>query len=243
MAAGDNAKADQIVFHIYTKLLHILYATRASVQGPLQGKTDKWFNLETPLAAPGRTPIAEVLLVVPPQGGGTALVQKPSGTRIEPEPRYVVLEEWVLEFAPSAPSTLSSASDTNRDEEMDVLLPTIYKNAIPLLRVLLRILPARRVMRRPAGTITLSATYPTTPTFSLESLEVLLSSRFAVLDSRRDVPSASTDYAPNRTAGGARYQQQHPDRDDDDDDSNAEFVPPSPGAQSQRPPPPPRPWG
>lgn len=60
------------------------------------------------------------------------------------------------------------------------------------------------------GTLTLSATCLTTPTFSLESLEALLSSCFAVLDARlaldvrgsgrRDVhaPSASTDYAHTR---------------------------------------------
>ncbi|KAJ6574141.1 autophagy-related protein 13-domain-containing protein [Mycena capillaripes] len=342
MAAGDSAKADQIAFHIYTKLFHVLYAARASEQGPLQGKTDKWFNLETPLAAPGSTPTAEldayralstappppalavqILLVVPPPGGGTALVHKPSGTRIEPEPRHVLLEEWILAFTPSPPSapstSSSSVSDTSRssstDEEADVLPPTIYKNAIPLFRALfalLRILPAWRVVRKlagrrapaggvqsaaggkrglrvmvrlrpeghpqamggamwsggngghettlgfgespapeagtaplptsthvfpgiahPAGTLTLSATYLTTPTFSLESLEALISSRFAVLDarpaldvggSRRDAPSASTDYARNRTAsasGNARYQQQQQHDEDDD----AEFVP------------------
>jgi hypothetical protein len=44
MALGDSAKADQIAFHIYTKLFHVLYAARASEQapGPGQGKTDKW---------------------------------------------------------------------------------------------------------------------------------------------------------------------------------------------------------
>ncbi|KAJ7669931.1 phosphorylated protein that interacts with Vac8p [Mycena polygramma] len=169
MAAGDSAKADQIAFHLYTKLFHVLYAARASDQDA-QGKIDKWFNLEAPIAAPGDTPTAEldayralsslpppapfaiqVLLVVPPPGGGTALVHKPSGTRIEPEPRYVLLEEWVLGFTPGASSTASStstssaASDTSAaDEDVDVLPSTIYKNAIPLFRALfalLRILP------------------------------------------------------------------------------------------------------
>ncbi|KAF7369477.1 Autophagy-related protein 13 [Mycena venus] len=314
MAAGDSAKADQIAFHIYTKLFHVLYAARASEQGPGTGKTDKWFNLETPLAPSAATPTTEldayrtlssttppqhplalqVLLVVPPPGGGTALVHKPTGTRLEPEPRHVLLEEWVLDFLSPSSSTsaststsetasLSSASSST-DEETDVLPPTIYKNAIPLFRALyalLRILPAWRVVRKltgrrpgagasaggagggggkrglkvvvrlrpegeigmggtrmggngggngnnggeatlafgaspapdaggtaPAdehahvpgdraskgrltgtfllvtGTLTLSATYLTTPTFSLESLEALLSSRFAVLDAR-----------------------------------------------------------
>ncbi|KAJ7669901.1 hypothetical protein DFH06DRAFT_1372271 [Mycena polygramma] len=96
MAAGDSAKADQIAFHVYTKLFHVLYTARASDQGAAQGKIDKWyriqFNIETPTAAPGNTPTAEldayralsslpppaplavqVLLVVPPPGGGIAL--------------------------------------------------------------------------------------------------------------------------------------------------------------------------
>ncbi|KAJ7635581.1 autophagy-related protein 13-domain-containing protein [Mycena polygramma] len=170
MAAGDSAKADQIAFHIYTKLFHVLYAARASDQGATQGKIDKWFNLETPIAAPGNTPTAEldayralsslpppaplavqILLVVPPPGGGT---------RIEPEPRYVLLEEWVLGFTPSASSwtsTSSVASDTSAstaDEDADVLPSTMYKNAIPLFRALfalLRILPAWRVVRKLTG--------------------------------------------------------------------------------------------
>ncbi|KAJ7918846.1 phosphorylated protein that interacts with Vac8p, partial [Mycena leptocephala] len=163
MALGDSVKADQIAFHIYTKLFHVLYAARASEQapGPGQGKTDKWFNLETPLAPPSSTPTLEldafralsasppppqralavqILLVVPPPGGGTALVHKASGTRLEPEPRFVLLEEWVLAF------TASSAS-TDDESSADVLPPTIYKNAIPLFRALyalLRILPAWR---------------------------------------------------------------------------------------------------
>ncbi|KAJ6452813.1 autophagy-related protein 13-domain-containing protein [Mycena sanguinolenta] len=166
MAAGDNAKADQIAFHIYTKLFHVLYAARASELGPVQAKTDKWFNLETAAAPPASTPTAEldayralstmppsralaiqVLLVVPPPGGGTALVHKPSGTRIEPEPRFVLLEEWVLAFTPSSSSASSS-------EDTEVLPPTIYKNAIPLFRALfalLRILPAWRVVRKLTG--------------------------------------------------------------------------------------------
>lgn len=45
MAAGDSAKADQIAFHIYTKLFHVLYAARASDQGPPSGKADKWVSI------------------------------------------------------------------------------------------------------------------------------------------------------------------------------------------------------
>ncbi|KAJ7117227.1 autophagy-related protein 13-domain-containing protein [Mycena crocata] len=219
MAGGDSAKADQIAFHIYTKLFHVLHAARASDQGPPSGKTDKWFNLETPLAASGITPTAEldvyralsafststssasqsasssslstasnksspssssagpppplaiqVLLAVPPPGGGTALVHAASGTRVEPEPRFVLLEEWALAFSPtastsSAASTASgastattggggSSSSSGGSTNDEVLPPTIYKNAIPLFRALyalLRILPAWRAGRKLVG--------------------------------------------------------------------------------------------
>ncbi|KAJ6528540.1 hypothetical protein B0H19DRAFT_536484 [Mycena capillaripes] len=157
MAAGDSAKVDQIAFHIYTSfpMSCVLRAPRSRVryrERLISGS----FNLKNPLATPGSTLIVEIdtyralstapppavlavqiLFVVPPPGAGTALVHKPSGTHIEPEPRYVLLEEWVLAFAPSPPSassTSSSASDTSRssstDEEGDVLPPTIYKNSI-----------------------------------------------------------------------------------------------------------------
>ncbi|KAJ7762999.1 phosphorylated protein that interacts with Vac8p, partial [Mycena metata] len=157
---SDSTKADQIAFHIYTKLFHVLYAARASEQGVgAVGKADKWFNLETALAPAQATPTVEldsyralssssgikplamqVLLVVPPPGGGTALVHKTSGTRVEPEPRYVLLEEWVLGFS-------STSTSTSEETDADVLPSTIYKNAIPLFRALfalLRILPAWR---------------------------------------------------------------------------------------------------
>ncbi|KAJ7193104.1 phosphorylated protein that interacts with Vac8p, partial [Mycena pura] len=160
MGAGDSAKADQIAFHIYTKLFHVVHVARASEQES-SGKTDKWFNLETPLAAPGSTPTSEldayralsstpalrplviqVVLAVPPPGGGTALVHTPSRTRVEPEPRFVLLEEWVLSCTPPAAVSSSAATD-----DTDILPPTIYKNTIPLFRALyslLRVLPAWR---------------------------------------------------------------------------------------------------
>ncbi|KAF7369475.1 Autophagy-related protein 13 [Mycena venus] len=186
MAAGDSAKADRVAFHIYAKLFYVLYAARAPEQGPRTGKTDKWFNLETPLAPSTATPTTEldafrnlssapppharalqVLLVVPPPGGGAALVQKPSGARFEPEPRHVLLEEWVLDFSSSSISSLnptstsemtssSSASDrsSSTDKKTDMLPLTIYKNAIPLFRALyalLRILSGGRVVRKLTG--------------------------------------------------------------------------------------------
>ncbi|KAJ7257142.1 autophagy-related protein 13-domain-containing protein [Mycena rebaudengoi] len=198
MAAGDSAKSDQIAFHIYTKLFHVLYAARATdafSSNPATARVDKWFNLETPLApappaeldayralssapppppplAPGdRDPTPtndaakpltlQILLAVPPAGGGLALVHAASRTRVEPEPRWVLLEEWVLRFvtspsssASSASSSASSTSGTDNGDRDEVLPPTIYKNAIPLFRALfalLRILPAWRVVRKLAG--------------------------------------------------------------------------------------------
>ncbi|KAJ7437386.1 hypothetical protein FB451DRAFT_1570684 [Mycena latifolia] len=169
MAAGDSAKADQIAFHIYTKLFHVLHAARASEQGPPTGKTDKWFNLETPLTASATTPTGELdayraLSALP--------APRPLAVQVllAPSPRFVLLEEWVLAFAPPASSAASSSSaastksesrssastsrSSSTDEEADVAPPTIYKNAIPLFRALfalLRILPAWRAVASSRG--------------------------------------------------------------------------------------------
>ncbi|CAK5276839.1 unnamed protein product [Mycena citricolor] len=55
--ADSRAKADQIAFRMYSKLFHVVHAARASAEGPTgsgsgSGKTDKWFNLETPIVSP-----------------------------------------------------------------------------------------------------------------------------------------------------------------------------------------------
>ncbi|KAJ7669926.1 hypothetical protein DFH06DRAFT_1372382 [Mycena polygramma] len=98
------------------------------------------FNLETPIAAPANTLTAgldayRALSSLPPPA---PFAVQPSGKRIEPEPRYMLLEEWVLGFTPGASSTASStstssaASDTSAstaDEDVDVLPSRIYKNA------------------------------------------------------------------------------------------------------------------
>ncbi|KAJ7887627.1 hypothetical protein B0H14DRAFT_3856322 [Mycena olivaceomarginata] len=330
MAPGDRAKADQIAFHIYTKLFHVLYAARASDQGQGTGKTDKWVIQPRDAARPTRrdahprarrlprtvhrssvlTTFGAAGRAGPPRrpapGGGTALVHTPSGTRIEPEPRYVLLEEWMLALIPSTSTSAStsastssaaststasstagsgstSSSDTSVDEDTAVLPPTIYKNAIPLfralyallrnpprvarqgfgqgggqggggggrrgLKVVVRLRPPDSTRRPqgggngdettlafgdspafeagveplatsghtfpgvgvPGGTLALSATYLTAPAFSLESLEALLSSRFAVLDARGPAPALARfsdgagrggEYAPPRFGAG-----------------------------------------
>ncbi|KAF8635112.1 hypothetical protein AX15_000549 [Amanita polypyramis BW_CC] len=162
----------------------------------------------------------------------------PSRIRIEPTPRYVLLERFALTF---------TVRPRDIPPPTDIALPTIYKHGIPLFRSLfslLRILPAwklyKKLRRRmpgpssqlaiqlcvsdrelggdlgeggveggvlifdvppspnhpplptlthtlpsiphPLGSFTLSVTYLESPTFQLDDLESLLSSRFISLD-------------------------------------------------------------
>ncbi|KAK6978009.1 autophagy-related protein 13, partial [Favolaschia claudopus] len=152
-------KTDEIVFHIYTKAFQVIYAARASDQGPPLGKIDKWFSLETPVAAPlafqssdfeayrsissvrPHEPLTiQVLLAIPSSG---TLVHVPTNARIGSNYRLVLLEEWRLEYPTSEWWRRRLRSD-------DKVLPdpaTIYKTAISLFRSLfslLRILPAWR---------------------------------------------------------------------------------------------------
>ncbi|KAJ7930921.1 hypothetical protein B0H13DRAFT_2530900 [Mycena leptocephala] len=151
MALGDSAKADQIAFHIYTKLFHVLYAARAAEQapGPGQGKTDKWFNLETPLAPAASTPTLEF-------DAFRALSASPPPP---PVSSVSAISTSAASASSSTASTSSLASDpaTSRssstdESSADVLPPTIYyKNVISLFRALytlLSILPAWRVVRK-----------------------------------------------------------------------------------------------
>ncbi|KAK2467744.1 hypothetical protein APHAL10511_000039 [Amanita phalloides] len=205
-----------------------------------------------------------VLLAVPEPGShssGTnnvlvALAQSNSRSgggariRIEPTPRYVLLETWAMTFVPSPHPLPHPHSHSPAAAQGDaVALPTIYKHGIPLFRslyTLLRILPVwklyKRLRRRttgpsssqlsiqlhvtdrdevagvglggagsggillfgappspahpplptlthtfpsiphPLGSFTLSATYLESPTFQLDDLESLLSSKFISLD-------------------------------------------------------------
>nr|GAT47774.1 predicted protein [Mycena chlorophos] len=300
---SDTQKANQIAHRIYTKLWQVVENGRIPDEpGLARTKTDKWFNLETqitstvPTAAldvyrtlsAGQTkPMAiQVVLVVPPSVAGWALMHEgTTTTRVEPEPRFVLLEEWVLSYVPL--ESVSSGSSTSSMEDPDIQPSTIYKNTIPLFRALysfLRILPAWRTVVRlarrrgngrslrvavrlrpdndnesmlrfgqrpgptaaplptsthtfpaiahPAGTLSLSTTYLTTPSFTLQSLEALLSSRFADLDARPR--SNSPSYMPSPTSGATRMPlgaRPAPgagagaDFDAADDDDNEGFVP------------------
>ncbi|PPQ96946.1 hypothetical protein CVT26_005965, partial [Gymnopilus dilepis] len=124
--SNDIQKADQIAFHFYTKLFYTVNHARATDEAA-STRVDKWFNLESPdsdlfskdsrepyrsisLAPPGPPPLEiQVLLCVPELGNNQMLVhtspssfeggggQGSSRLRIEPTPRYVLLETWTLE--------------------------------------------------------------------------------------------------------------------------------------------------
>lgn len=90
----------------------------------------------------------QVLLTIPELGHNQVLVHvspDSSRMRINPTPRFILLETFVLDFIPS-------------HSPADVPLPTIYKHGIPLFRslfTLLRLLPAwklhKRLRRRVGG--------------------------------------------------------------------------------------------
>ncbi|KAL1739721.1 autophagy-related protein 13-domain-containing protein [Schizophyllum fasciatum] len=154
--SNEQQKTDQIAAHLYTKLAHVVNHGRATETRA--GKTDKWFNLDLPdsevltredrerykaVSIPPHPPPLElqVLLTVPP-APNQALVYAPADAprvRVEPAPRAVVLESWVLTFVPRG--------------ELDPDLPaaTTYKHGISLFRSvfsLLRLLPSWRLSKK-----------------------------------------------------------------------------------------------
>ncbi|THU93453.1 hypothetical protein K435DRAFT_192114 [Dendrothele bispora CBS 962.96] len=109
----------------------------------------------------------QVLLTIPDLNTNQVLVYLPDSSsststrnRVQPTPKHVLLEKWVLEFTPR------NATHRTRDRDRDgregaeeasgpagssVALSTIYKHGIPLFRSLfslLRILPAWKVAKR-----------------------------------------------------------------------------------------------
>ncbi|KAI3607789.1 autophagy protein [Moniliophthora roreri] len=255
MSNVDTQKADQIALHLYTKLFYVVNDARAISEPRTQPKIDKWFNLETrdsdlftkeakerykSLSSSPRTPPLEiqVLLTIPDLTTNQVLVYNAPDTsrvRVEPTPRTILLERWILTFTPR-----DTRDDDDTDESWHVAPSTIYKHGIPLFRSLyslLRILPTwklcKRLRRRgsaqvnrgnglsiqvrvrehddhtmldfgvppspsnaplptsahsfpsvplPMGSLTLTATYLSTPNFRLDDLESLLSSRFMNMD-------------------------------------------------------------
>lgn len=133
------------------------------------------FNLETPdsdlfsrearelyrnisqAPSPGPLPFEiQVVLSVPELANNQVLVCLPpdsSRVRIEPTPKYIVLESWTLECTPHR-----VCFNEQFASNPDIALPIIYKHGIVLFRSvysMLRILPAwkfyKRLRRKAAG--------------------------------------------------------------------------------------------
>ncbi|EGN94527.1 phosphorylated protein that interacts with Vac8p, partial [Serpula lacrymans var. lacrymans S7.3] len=155
--SNDTQKANQIAFRFYTKLALVVNHARATVEPKYQAKVDKWFNLETPDSdlfkehlriyrsvsdSPPPPPLeVQVVLSIPELTSNQVLVYlapDSSRLRIEPTPRHILLETWLLTFNPTA-------QIRHEDDRGDVAPSTMYKHGIPLFRslyTLLRILPA-----------------------------------------------------------------------------------------------------
>ncbi|KNZ73609.1 Autophagy-related protein 13 [Termitomyces sp. J132] len=152
MSSSDTQRA-QIMFHLYTKLFNVVGEARNTTNPSSAQKLDKWFNMEIPdcelftkdnrevyKAVPPRRMEIQVLLTVPELGHNEVLVHLPpnsSRVRIQPVPRFVLLETYILDVIPGPPT--------------DVPLATIYKHCILLFRslfTLLRVLPAWKLYKR-----------------------------------------------------------------------------------------------
>ncbi|TBU28484.1 autophagy-related protein 13-domain-containing protein [Dichomitus squalens] len=166
--SNETQKADQIAHRLYSKLALVVNHARATIEPSPAAKVDKWFNLETPdpelfrehtrvyrsISTSPAVPLfqLQVLLCTPELATNQVLVYlspDSSRVRIDPTPRYIVLESWNLEYAPHP---------YNHHQTQDVAPSTMYKHGIPLFRsifTLLRVLPvwklARRLRRRTGG--------------------------------------------------------------------------------------------
>ncbi|OSD08063.1 hypothetical protein PYCCODRAFT_1402208, partial [Trametes coccinea BRFM310] len=162
--SNDTQRADQIAHRLYSKLALVVNHARATIEPPPSAKVDKWFNLETPdpeifkeytriyrsISSAPAVPTfqLQVLLCVPELATNQVLVYTApdsSRVRIDPTPRYIVLESWNLDFIPS------HAGSHGSDDHIDVQPSTMYKHGIPLFRsifTLLRVLPAWKLARR-----------------------------------------------------------------------------------------------
>ncbi|KAG6331042.1 hypothetical protein ID866_8048 [Astraeus odoratus] len=163
--SNDIQKADQIAYRFYSKLCLVVNSARSTAEPRSQTRVDKWFNLETPdpdlfkdplriyrtISSPPPPPPFElqVLLAVPEISNNQVLVYiapDSSRTRIDPTPQHIVLETWLLDFAPG----FEHAQRTDQHPG-DVAPSTIYKHGIPLFRSiysLLRILPTWKLYKR-----------------------------------------------------------------------------------------------
>ncbi|KAI0826570.1 autophagy-related protein 13-domain-containing protein [Trametes gibbosa] len=162
--SNDTQRADQIAHKLYSKLVLVVNYARATLEPSPDARLDKWFNLETPdpdlfkeytriyrsITSSPNVPLfqLQVLLCVPELATNQVLVYlapDSSRVRIDPTPRYIVLESWNIEFTPN------HARFNDSDDRTDVAPATMYKHGIPLFRsifTLLRVLPAWKLARR-----------------------------------------------------------------------------------------------
>ncbi|KAH7915511.1 autophagy-related protein 13-domain-containing protein [Hygrophoropsis aurantiaca] len=162
--SNDIQKADQIAHRFYTKLTLVVNNARATAEPRSGARVDKWFNLETPdsdmfrehlrtyravsMTPPPPSFELQVLLSVPELTNNQVLVYlapDSSRLRIDPTPRHILLENWLLNFTPEFPQARSG------DDQSDVAPSTIYKHGIPLFRSLyslLRILPSWKLFKK-----------------------------------------------------------------------------------------------
>ncbi|KIK58073.1 hypothetical protein GYMLUDRAFT_45621 [Collybiopsis luxurians FD-317 M1] len=162
----------KITFHFYTKLFYVVNDARTSAALET-GKTDKWFNLETPdselWTREGRDPYRsisdprslppleiQVLLTIPETLASNQVLvyiaPDSSRTPIESTYKYVLLERWVLELNTRDSSVPSSSSESDFEASSgSMALSTVYKHGIPMFRSLyslLRVLPAWKLSKR-----------------------------------------------------------------------------------------------
>ncbi|KAH8822146.1 autophagy-related protein 13-domain-containing protein [Flagelloscypha sp. PMI_526] len=164
MDSSELAKADQIGFHFYTKLVQVVNHARTSSSSNVTtaataaaSKVDKWFNLETPDSSDllsreikdryrhfsaQNIPLPleiQVLLTIPDLSKSSRVLVhgEEKRSRIQPAPRSILLERWSLTFQPDphhAQSHATGSTHSAADQDDDFSPPTMYKHAICYFR-------------------------------------------------------------------------------------------------------------
>ncbi|KAG5644422.1 hypothetical protein DXG03_008517 [Asterophora parasitica] len=179
----------------------------------------------------------QVLLTIPELTHNQVLVHispDSSRVRIHPTPRYVLLESYVLDFIPArAPADVPLPTIYKHG------IP-LFRSLFTLLRILPVWKLHKRLRRRagggpslgitlrvrtgndpdvlsltiphPLGSLALSTTYLTSPTFQLDELESLLSSRFLSLDNRPFTPTLAKNHLRSSTSSASVSPPHSPPR-------------------------------
>ncbi|KAG8982358.1 hypothetical protein FRB90_006857, partial [Tulasnella sp. 427] len=185
---SQNPKADQIVWRYFNKV--VLSVANARTINPDSQDPQDPLAPTLPVNdydEGGGTPTGSISVAAPgpssnAAGGGTTSGNKASSkgkqggpkvdkwvlvlnhgdnrTRIDPTPRYILLESWRVDITRRTPkshgtassaSSSSSFSSSSNSSFYDVELPTVYKQSIALFRsvyTLLRVLPTWKLCRR-----------------------------------------------------------------------------------------------